>query len=136
MSPPHFKIIASTPLAYNLTHILSRQGRVRLLQCNKEDVFGSLQLPGLRQFFADKPERFAHMRQQEHQAKLRHLAQAGQDADPLQEEAHNLAAQPSLALCPTDRFSTHAFATLPPPPDLHLSPQAGLVICTAVPHPP
>src|SRR5881227_3140614 len=42
MSAPHFKIIASTPLAYNLTHIFSGQGRVRLLQCQKEDVFGSL----------------------------------------------------------------------------------------------
>src|SRR5258708_17116866 len=124
LAPPHFKIIASTPLAYNLTHILSRQGRVRLLQWKKEDVFGSLQLPGCRQFFADKPERFAHMRKEEHQAKLPHLAQADQDADQLQEEPHKLAAQPSLAVCSTDKFSDHAFGLLRPSPELYIGRQA------------
>src|SRR5260370_22800118 len=60
------------------------------------------------------------MRQEEHQAKLRHLAQAGQDADPLQEEAHKQAAQPSLALCSTDQFNDHGFGLLRPSPELHI----------------
>src|SRR5260370_29342190 len=100
MATTQLEIVASTPLAYNLAHILSCQGRVCFLQRDEEDIFSLFQLPGLRQFFAGRPERFAHMCQDKHQAEFGHLAQTCQGAYPLQEETHQPAAQPSLALCP------------------------------------
>src|SRR5260370_36738594 len=106
MATTQLEIVASTSLAYNLAHILSCQSRVCFLQRNEEDIFNLFQLPGLRQFFADRPERFAHLCQDEHQAEFGHLAQTRQGAYPLQEEATKLATWPSL---PEDCSDTYCY---------------------------
>src|SRR5947209_19702420 len=120
MATTQLEIVASTSLADYLAHVLSCQSRVCFLQRDEEDIFNLFQSPGLRQLFADQPERFAHMCQDEHQAEFGHLAQTCQGAYPLQEEAHELAAQPSLALCSSDKFGDHGFGLLCSALELHI----------------